>query len=315
MDLCLRSVIGFRQITVISRTVVVVFFIATCLSVLGQPTSDDNESDDNEPQTSDQPTPSSSDKTSEIAEAPSQADSAKPAVRNSPQARAEFRSLMTAVHQEIDKNNWLAAQKLIEKALSIDPTSVAALELRQHIFEHLVALDFEQTLKSFSELIEKEAWVAASELAKLLGDSAKQVGPDLQRVATLATIEKDIATLMQVPSLLSKKSSANEIERIMRIVNTIDTGDRIAQQLAILKQEHMRWTTPVNITLVSDNKTEVLIRPGQPLGSFGTRHLELMPGDYVLFGRRQGYREFRQSISLQPGDLPATFVVKANKTF
>ena len=49
--------------------------------------------------------------------------------------------------------------------------------------------------------------------------------------------------------------------------------------------------TPIPVTLVSDGMTDVTVFRVGGLGSFAEHRLELLPGDYVVAGTREGYRD------------------------
>ena len=222
---------------------------------------------------------------------------------------------MTKAHSLVEQENWAEAAKAINVALSINPQSQAAVELGNFINQQLSHQTNAQNVQRFKELIAHEMWSDAHALGKTLVNSTQELMAEMDRVARLTVIEQELAALLAQPSLLSKKPAAARIERVNRLAKNLDSGVRISAQLVTLNKEHKRWTTPVQITLVSDNKTNVLIRPGRNLGKFRVKHLELMPGNYVVLGRRQGHREAREALSLEPGAPPSRVIVIADQSF
>ena len=67
-----------------------------------------------------------------------------------------------------------------------------------------------------------------------------------------------------------------------------------------------RAAVPVELVLVSDNATDVVIQKVAALGSFKRRELRLRPGRYVIFGSRDGCRDVRMEILLEAGLPPVT---------
>ena len=229
--------------------------------------------------------------------------------------RQNFLSHMTKAHSLVEQENWLEAAKAINVALSINPQSQAAVELGNFINQQLSHQTNAQNVQRFKELIAHEMWSDAHALGKTLVNSTQELMAEMDRVARLTVIEQELVALLGQPSLLSKKPAAARIERVNRLAKNLDSGVRLSAQLETLNREHKRWTTPVQITLVSDNKTNVLIRPGRNLGKFKVKHLELMPGNYVVLGRRQGHREAREALSLEPGAPPSRVIVIADQSF
>ena len=59
----------------------------------------------------------------------------------------------------------------------------------------------------------------------------------------------------------------------------------------------------------SDNQTNVVIYKVGTLGVFGSRTLELRPGPYVVVGTRDGYRDVRRNIRVDPaGNMPPVVI-------
>ena len=92
-------------------------------------------------------------------------------------------------------------------------------------------------------------------------------------------------------------------------------GKRIGEKIKRLNEVSRLWTTPVVINLNSDGYTNVMLRPGRNLGRFRAQTFQLMPGEYELIGRRDGFREVRQALRLDPNDEPKTIEIKASERF
>ena len=68
-------------------------------------------------------------------------------------------------------------------------------------------------------------------------------------------------------------------------------------------------TTPIQVTLISDEETEVTVYRVGELGSFATMELALAPGRYTAVGQRRGYRDVRQTFNVLPGNDPAPITI------
>ena len=55
------------------------------------------------------------------------------------------------------------------------------------------------------------------------------------------------------------------------------------------------------------------VAPLGELGAFHSRELDLPPGQYVLIGRREGYRDVRRELSIAPGQPSATISVQCTE--
>jgi hypothetical protein len=78
--------------------------------------------------------------------------------------------------------------------------------------------------------------------------------------------------------------------------------ERLKAQLAVAAQ-------PVAVQFESDNQTTVVIYKVGNLGTFSSRSLELRPGPYVVVGTRDGYRDVRRNIRVDPaGNMPPVVI-------
>ena len=83
--------------------------------------------------------------------------------------------------------------------------------------------------------------------------------------------------------------------------------ERLDAQLKIAAQ-------PVTVQFESDNQTSVVIYKVGTLGMFSNRALELRPGPYVVVGTRDGYRDVRRNIRVDPaGNMPPV-VIRCEET-
>ncbi|MCP5140216.1 MAG: protein kinase [Chromatiales bacterium] len=78
--------------------------------------------------------------------------------------------------------------------------------------------------------------------------------------------------------------------------------ERLEVQLKIAAQ-------PVPVQFESDNQTNVVIYKIGTLGVFSSRTLDLRPGRYVVVGTRDGYRDVRRNIRVDPaGNMPPVVI-------
>lgn len=86
-------------------------------------------------------------------------------------------------------------------------------------------------------------------------------------------------------------------------------GTRLQAQVERLGRLIELASTPVDVVLRSDGRTEVRVfRVGQ-LGRFDEMTLQLRPGDYTIVGSRDGFRDVRVTLAVRPGQVPAPLSV------
>ncbi len=226
-----------------------------------------------------------------------------------------FNTIMTGVHRAIDLEQWEKASSLLDEALQLEPSSAAAQELRDFVATQLERLNQQDLSERFTTAVRAELWIEANEIAAKLNTQDLAVIEQMQRSEALITIEKLADRLLSNPERLSRPSTQNEVSHLRNLHEKVDPGKRVGDKLAALNELNRRWTTPVIVNIDSDGYTTVLLRPGRSLGRFRSQKIQLMPGHYELIGRRDGYREVRTPLLLDPNSQPKTVEIEASKRF
>ncbi len=86
-------------------------------------------------------------------------------------------------------------------------------------------------------------------------------------------------------------------------------GPVLAGQIEQLQSLLDQANTPVNITLRSDEQTEVIVYKVARLGRFQQRELTLRPGTYTAVGTRNGYRDVRHSFTVSHDRAPPPLTI------
>ena len=222
---------------------------------------------------------------------------------------------MTDAHAHIDAQEWQQAHLALTDALKHRPNSAAAKELSEVVQAKLGSLVKREVVVAFEALMDQEKWLEATQVAKLFSSDQRTLNSEVQRATSLTQIEQDIEHLLANPADLPRRSTQTMMDQIRQVNTSVDVGSRIGDKLDRLMVEYRRWTTPIAVKLVSDGKTRVILRPGKNFGSFRSQRVELLPGEYQLIGRRDGFREVRRTLSLKPGEAMGDIDIRARERF
>lgn len=164
-----------------------------------------------------------------------------------------------------------------------------------------LALDYEQ----------HERWqeARAAYLAALGRDPGIQFAQDgASRCEEIITLVQYARSFIDEPDrLLKSRGRDNAAQVIKGLLPFQDAGPKIHQLHDDLARLLRLATTPVRVTLQSDENTSVdVLKVGQ-YGAFTSMTLELLPGVYTVVGRRAGYKDIRLTLRLSPGDTEATW--------
>ncbi|MYD42513.1 MAG: hypothetical protein F4W90_01315 [Gammaproteobacteria bacterium] len=235
--------------------------------------------------------------------------------REAVKPKRSFNDLMTSAHRYVEAEEWAKAKHELTLALQHNPKSTAAQELLETTNAELAKVQNRRSSAAFKAAVAAEDWVKANQLASDLNQPNSTQTIEIRRSNQLADIELSVDRLLANPSQMARPSAQREFKQITASLTNIDPGRRIAAKYQELASANQHWTTPVTIVVQSDRRTNVIIQPGQTLGKFREKRLKLMPGEYQLIGRRQGFHEVRHELVLQPGQEERTYQIRADMRF
>ncbi len=133
----------------------------------------------------------------------------------------------------------------------------------------------------------------------------------LERSEELARMSRRMDDFLTQPRQLFSAPALNEARLLVEAADRVSSGrPALAERARNLKTVMRLATTPIPVEFRSDSATEVVIRRVGSLGSFERRDVPLKPGDYVVVGQRDGYRDVRREISVVPGTSPPVVDVR-----
>ena len=226
---------------------------------------------------------------------------------------------MSRGFRHLDRAEWQEAEAAFTEALRTDPASTAARDALEDLRRRRTDAELTAYRTRLEAQVAAENWLesgALLERMQALDPDDAAIARDLSRIGRLADVEARIDGYLQRPQRLSAKGVRDQATALVDATADPETyGARIIQKRDRLRQSLTTWTTPVEMTIRSDDRTEVHIRPGRVLGKFKERRLEVFPGDYILSGRRVGYREVSLRVAVPPGTDALSFEVVCHERF
>ena len=226
---------------------------------------------------------------------------------------------LTAGHAALDRGDWSGAESAFREALAVDAGSTAAAEGLAQAARRKTSADLASLRKSFAAQFDREDWTGAlnalSMLATLAPD-APEIAEHRSRVARLAAMETRVDAALEDPRRAASASLREETRALLsQAADPVRVGRRIHEKARRLREQFDLWTQPVTLTIHSDNRTDVLIRPGRALGRFTDRELHVFPGRYTVVGRRNGFREKNVDVEVLPGSAALFVEVACDERF
>ena len=224
-----------------------------------------------------------------------------------------FNQSMSEGYAALNAGRFDSARKAFTAAAKLQPGSKEAASALQEVAtaetaQRLASLDQQGQRDEQQEQWDKA--VAAYEQAQKLDKSVLFASEGLGRSRMRAQLDKQLRTALADPLRLSDAAVAAATEQLLAQAKQVaPRGPLLEQQISQLDTALRKANTSVNVTLRSDEKTEVIVYKVARLGSFAERELTLRPGNYTALGTRAGYRDVRQTFTITADAAPAPVTI------
>ena len=231
---------------------------------------------------------------------------------------SRFRELMTRGYSLMEAERWAEAGKVFMQALVESPDSTIAKDVLQEARNHILDRNLESLMSDLAKFAGDEDWVSALHVVNQIHtltpdnkDLEEEIDLLEERIDIEARIDEQLVDVEQLPT----NSKRMAVKTLLETADHERFGVRIAGKRSRLQRYFDVITTPVKVTLLSDGKTKVMIRPGSEIGHFKQIELNILPGKYVIRGRRVGYREELQQLTLLPGSDSPVIRIECDEQF
>jgi len=157
----------------------------------------------------------------------------------------------------------------------------------------------------------REDWAGAKKAyeAVLAIDSAIEFArTGVVRVDAHVRAIRVLAKIRAEPDKLSSAQLFAEAKSILQEARTLQPGGATLKgHIEAVSQLIERYSNPVDVTIRSDGKTDIVLSTVGNLGSFAARTVNLRPGEYTVIGSQNGCRDIRKTIIVKP-DMEAVSV-------
>ena len=158
-----------------------------------------------------------------------------------------------------------------------------------------------------------EQWQGAvSKYDAMLGIDANLLGAQkgLAEAKARASLNQQLEQALARADRFNDDAIAGPARQLVAQASAVPApGPVLSAQIERLDAQLKIALQPVPVQFESDNQTNVVIYKVGTLGVFSSRTLELRPGPYVVVGTRDGYRDVRRNIRVDPaGNMPPVVI-------
>ena len=225
----------------------------------------------------------------------------------------QFNRLMAAGLNALNRSDYQTARVKLQQAQALLPTASAVADALARLDQAVRSAEINRLMQPARTAEENEDWPGALAYYQKILKLDPHIGFARQgqaRAREQIRFAKRIAFFLEQPhTLTSDTQLQNALALVDEVQGVAHPGSGLSARLQRLKTLIHGYQTPVKVTLESDNHTDVAVYRVGRLGRFAVHELDLRPGTYTVLGSRDGYRDFRQKITLSPGQMPVKVAV------
>jgi len=220
----------------------------------------------------------------------------------------EFQAAMSAGYGALEQGRLDDARRAFQRAAALHGDSAEAAGALQEVHAASTAQRLAGLQRRGRAAEDAERWqdaVTAYEEARAVDASVLFAGEGLARARPRAQLDADLRGFIDRPERLVDAAVAAQAQQLVaRGRGLAAPGPVLAGQLDRLQTLLQQASTPVAVTLRSDQQTEVTVQKVARLGRFTEQRLDLRPGTYTAVGSRDGYRDVRRQFTVRPDGSP-----------
>ena len=225
----------------------------------------------------------------------------------------QFQLSLSEGYALMKEQKFEEAEVSFRKSLSIVPDSkegqqaIEELEIQRRIV-------LTKSLKYKALIAEvNEEW----DNAESYYETILSLDPNIQEVKdSLLRVRQRIKLINQMISFIAKAEQLNDDKLFSQAQETLkqaeailNKGPELIEQVSKMQQVLKVASIPLQVTLISDQKTNVVIYKKGDFGLFESQSVLLKPGIYTAKGMRIGYRDTTLRFKVDPNQSEQSFTV------
>jgi len=224
-----------------------------------------------------------------------------------------FQSSLSKGYALMKEEKFDEAETAFQKSLEIDPESKEGQQAIEEL-EIQRRTSLTKSLKYKALIAEvNEEW----DDAKSYYETILNFDPNIGEVKeSLLRVNRRISLLSQMISFVAQADNLNDDKLfdqaqqvLIQAQSIMNKGPNMTQQISELEQTLRVASTPVEVTLISDLKTEVMLYKKGKFGQFEQKQIMLKPGVYTAKGTRIGYRDTTLRFKVSPESSDQRFII------
>ncbi len=211
--------------------------------------------------------------------------------------------------QALQQQNLAQAQSSINTLMQLQAAPETIKLLQQQLAKQQRQLSTERTRALALAASEQQQWQQVLTLTQQYLDSAPgdtAITQLQQRAKAILSAQNSLAVYQARPERMIDSGIRTQAQNaIMSAKVLAPHSHALATTIKDLEVYIERYSTPVSVTLLSDENTQVHIYGVEKLGPFAKKQIQLLPGTYTVEGRRTGFVSVKHTLEVSAqGAMP-----------
>ncbi len=228
-----------------------------------------------------------------------------------------FQQAMGRALQAMADGKLAQAQSALQQAEKIRPGDRAVLDLKLQLADAQRTARLNALRRDAEKLEQAERWPEALSVcqeALKLDPQAAFASSCQTRASLRVDLDKQLKAVFARPERLFENGPLQEARQVRAYAaGMTPRGPLLAAQLDQLDALIAQAEAEVDVVLLSDGLTQVVIYHVGRLGVFQEKTLLLRTGDYTATGSRDGFRDVRQTLRVRPGAGKMVFTIRCEE--
>ena len=232
-------------------------------------------------------------------------------------AGEQFQKFMTLGFSALHAGQLQQAREAFQKAKSFQPHSPEVRDAMAQVDQAIRLARISDLKAKAAAAEEAETW----EKALAVYEEVLAMDPAIQfavrgkeRSQERIQVTRRMRFYLDKPDLLESESHLNDAVKLVEEASAlIPGGPRLSADINELDRLVQAAKTPVKVTLLSDNLTDVSVYRVGRFGKFHSLTLDLRPGTYTAVGSRIGYKDVRREIAITAGVKPSPITIQCEE--
>jgi hypothetical protein len=206
----------------------------------------------------------------------------------------EYSRKINQIYGYIKKENVSKAKALLGQLKKAYPSKPELNDIAGEIAELEKNKKIENWNKSAKTAVAKDDWKSASQYLKniiALIPADAEYSKRLKQANDIVSLGNSLSSFIADPYRLSNKSYLAKAQSVIENSSTyLNDSSSLKIKSEQLEELIQKANSKVNIKILSDNNTHILVRGVGIVGKTNAKDIQLLPGQYKFEGKREGYK-------------------------